>query len=311
MNEETLASATVGRGPGDVQVVRSSRVSWSSIFAGAVVALGLWALLYCFGAAAGLTAIDPEDPDSARVAGIGTGIWSVVSPLVALFVGGLVAARLAGPITRGNGMMHGLVLWGATMIAGIVMVSSLVGSLLGGATRVGKQALSATAAAATGLGTAGGSLGQALGISGDELVAPVNQRLRAEGKPEITAPQIQAVLRDVSGTALRQGELDRSLLVSSLAEKTALSRRDAEEIATSIEQRFQAAKARGGQALEQVQTGALKAADTTGKVMWGAFGALLLGLLAALGGGAVGAHVYARPNAGRAVPLGRPGAVHP
>src|SRR3954462_9804860 len=79
------------------------KLSWSAIFGGVVAALGIWALLYALGLALGLSAIDPNNPESAKPSGIFTGIWSLVVPLIALFIGGMVAGRGAGLIHRGGG----------------------------------------------------------------------------------------------------------------------------------------------------------------------------------------------------------------
>src|SRR5207248_11519006 len=85
----------------------SPRLSWGAIFGGTFVALGIWILLYAFGLAAGLTAVDPNNPGSARGAGIFTGVWGLIAPLVALFVGGFVASRSAGIFDRFAGGIHG------------------------------------------------------------------------------------------------------------------------------------------------------------------------------------------------------------
>ena len=99
--------------------------------------------------------------------------------------------------------------------------------------------------------------------------------------------------------AVKQGRLDREMLVSSIAQKTNLSRQDAEEIAGRVETQFNSVsgnlQAKAGQAAQSVQTGALKAADATGKAFWGVFGALFLGLVSAILGGfvGVGRHAHA------------------
>src|SRR5690349_15272686 len=87
-------------------------LSWGAIFGGAVAALSVWALLYALGLAFGLSAVDPRNPGSLRASGIFTGIWSLVTPIIALFVGGAVASRGAGIVTRAGGALHGLVVWG-------------------------------------------------------------------------------------------------------------------------------------------------------------------------------------------------------
>src|SRR5688572_27849864 len=87
------------------------KLSWGAIFGGAVAAIGVWILLYALGIAMGLSTINPNNPDSAQASGIFTGIWSLIAPLIALFVGGVVAGRAAGISTRLDGATHGLVMW--------------------------------------------------------------------------------------------------------------------------------------------------------------------------------------------------------
>jgi hypothetical protein len=62
-----------------------SPVGWSAIFAAATVAVGTWLVLHLIGIGVGLTAIDPTDASSLRRVGIGTGIWSLIAPIIALF----------------------------------------------------------------------------------------------------------------------------------------------------------------------------------------------------------------------------------
>src|SRR5437763_209439 len=107
-----------------LEVVEGSafRLSWGAIIGGTVVTLAVWVLLYALGMAAGLTAIDPNNAGSLRGAGIGTGVWSVIVPLIALFIGGIVTAHSAGIIGRGQGAVHGFVLWGLTACLGLLFV---------------------------------------------------------------------------------------------------------------------------------------------------------------------------------------------
>ena len=49
----------------------------------------------CVGLAVGLSSLNPANPGSARGAGIFTGVWGLIAPLIALFAGGWVAG--AGP----------------------------------------------------------------------------------------------------------------------------------------------------------------------------------------------------------------------
>ncbi len=256
-------------------------MSWSAIIGGAVVAIGLWILLYAFGLAVGLSSIDPSNPESAKTAGIGTGIWSLIAPLIALFAGGLVAARTAGVLDRGGAIIHGGVVWAVSTVAGALAMGMVLGALAGGVARIGASGASAAAGR-------GGPVAEWLGIDAQDVMAPINQRLRAEGKPTITPEQAQAVIQDSVRTAIRQGRFDSEMVVTSLAQQTPLSRQDAQEIAARLEAKWNQRMAGDQTPLERVSAGALTAADRTGKAFWGVFAALLLGLVSAVLGALVG-----------------------
>jgi len=67
-------------------------------------------LLNLLGAGIGLTSVNPAtEPDTMEGLGVGTTIWWVVSNLIALFVGGLVAGRMAGFVNLIDGALHGTV----------------------------------------------------------------------------------------------------------------------------------------------------------------------------------------------------------
>jgi len=275
---------------GDVAIGRP-RISWGAIFGGAFAALGLWMLLYAFGLAIGLTVIDPNDRGSLRSSGIFTGVWGLLAPLIALFIGGFVAGRGAGIFRRGEGAVHGLVMWGLVTVIGSFLVISAAAAVIRGAATVGGFAMRAGGAAigaAAEHGQGLGAMAQRLGVDEEDALRPVNQRLQAEGKPPVTANQIQAAASDAVQQAVRQGRVDREALVRAVAQNTALSQQDAEEIAGRIETQIDNAKGQMSGRLQSAETGALKAAEASGKAFWGVFGALLLGLIAAVIGGALG-----------------------
>lgn len=266
-------------------------VRWGAIFAGTVTALGLWALLYTLGLALGLSSINPADAGSAKSSGVFTGIWGLLSPLIALFVGGIVAGRGAGVMSRSSGGLHGLVMWGLTTLVGIWLLGNVMSSVAGGLFSVGKTAVQATGATvAAGASQAGGigELARRFGLDANDALRPINERLTAEGKPTVTAEQLEGATRDVVNTAVREQRIDRQNLLQAITANTNLSRADAQEVAIRVENQFNAFQDKAGQAAQSIQTGALKAADATGKVFWGVFGALFLGLVSAILGGMVG-----------------------
>jgi hypothetical protein len=312
-----MATIAENERPGVIPAVAGTpfKLSWGAIFGGAFVALGMWILLYSLGLALGLSSVDPGNPGSARSAGIGTGIWSLIAPLIALFVGGYVAARTAGVVDKMGGALHGMVLWGLTTLAGTILMGMAISSLMGAVFNVGKTAVGAAGSAVVGAASQGGDAAKTFGLDANDALAPINQRLSAEGKPTITADQLQQATGDVINTAIRTGTLNREVLVSSIAENTKLSRQDAEEVATRVEQQFNQTRGQvqqqAGQIGQQVQQGALQAADTTGRVFWGIFGALVLGLVSAVLGATLGVSKRQRVYAEGAIAPGARREVYP
>ncbi len=119
--------------------VIASPIGWGAIFAAAFVAGGVWLLLHLFGIAIGLTAIDPHDRSSLHSVGMGTGVWSLIAPVIALFVGGLVAGRIAPTINTLNAAIHGAVTWALTMLATFTFVFMMLGAMLGAMSRTAIQ----------------------------------------------------------------------------------------------------------------------------------------------------------------------------
>jgi hypothetical protein len=298
------------------EVLPSERISWGAIIGGAVTALGVGALLYALGFALGLSAIDPNNPSSFRASSIFTGIWSLVTAFLSLFAGGMVASRGSGVYTRSAGAIHGLVMWGLTTIAGTLLVFNLLTLAIGGAAALGKTAIETGANAVSNTAGQAPGLAQALGIDWNDLLAPVNQRLRAENKPQVTPAQLEAATKDVVGNALQQGRLDRDTLTSAIAQNTKLSRADAEDIATRVQGAFDRTVERARDTVQgtasSLQTGALRAAEETGKAFWGVFGALLIGLVSAVLGAIAGTRrrdIDIRRGPDRGVPAVSPSGV--
>lgn len=116
---------------------RQPVMRWSAVFAGAAVALALWVLLQILGMGVGLIAIDVDDAGTMRDVGLGTTIWTLAVPFIAMFIGGIVAGRLAGTIERKLGALHGLVVWALTSFVGICATVGLVTLLASTAVKSG------------------------------------------------------------------------------------------------------------------------------------------------------------------------------
>ncbi len=269
-----MARAIATQGVGNEGRTEPWRLRWGAIFGGTFVALGLWALLYVFGLAIGLSSVDAAG-GQLNFPGLFTGIWAVVTPLIALFVGGLVAARTAGAQDRGSGAIHGLVLWGFATLLGAFALYSVTTAVIGGVASLGGSA----ASAAGGANPAG--IAQSLNINSNELLQPINQKLQEGGHATITANQLEATVQDASGRMLQQGRVDRGIIEQSLVANTNLDQQSVREISGDLEQQFNSA-------MGQVEQTAATVAEGTGTAMWGVFFALLLGLVSAVLGALVG-----------------------
>ena len=108
------------------------RISWGAVFAGAIIALATQIVLALIGVAIGLATLDPASGDSPTGTALGAGaaIWLVLSSLISLFLGGFIAARLAGKV---NGWLHGLTTWGTLTLLMLMLLTTAAGQLIGAA----------------------------------------------------------------------------------------------------------------------------------------------------------------------------------
>ena len=92
----------------DVLPVRS-RVSFSAIFAGAVVALALSLLFHMLGLALGLSVINRVADNTLSTGAL---VWAIAMTLVALFAGGYVTSRCSVGETHTEAGIYGVIMWG-------------------------------------------------------------------------------------------------------------------------------------------------------------------------------------------------------
>ena len=235
-----------------------TKVSWGGIFAGVLVAVALLFLLGALGVAVGISAADPGQTQASTL-GAGAGIWTGLSLLIALFVGGMVATRTGATSDGATGFVEGALVWIVSMLLLVYLASSGVSLIAGTASRV---VGGATQAASSVMQGGGGSVDTSGSV--DQIV----QRL----KDPKTAQQI------ASATGMQQSEVQDSL--SDTAQRVEQNRSEpakaAAEAKAGMSELMQQAKSSGAleQKAEEVQPQASRAA-------WITFGALLLSLLAA------------------------------
>lgn len=112
------------------------KASWGAIFAGTFMALVSQVTLSVLGAAVGLSSVDLTR-QGLRHLGVGTMIWWIISAIIAMFIGGWVAGRLANTASRVDNALHGLVAWALTVVVSLVLLGGTLGALGGMAVNTG------------------------------------------------------------------------------------------------------------------------------------------------------------------------------
>lgn len=139
------------------------RISWGAIFAGVVIAVAVQLVMGILGTGIGLSMVDPVQGSTPGAAGfgIGAGLYWLITTVVALGAGGYAAARMSGVTEKFDALVHGLVVWGVTLILTLYLLTSAVGGIIGGAFRtVGAVA----GAAGSTVGAAAPKVAQVAGV---------------------------------------------------------------------------------------------------------------------------------------------------
>jgi hypothetical protein len=108
----------------DVQEV-GSRISWSAILAGAMIATVVCFVLFLLGMAIGLTFVGEAEGDTLST---GAAIWAIATTLTGLFLGGWVTSQCEVGETRAESLIHGAIMWGVTAILLVTLAGAGIGS---------------------------------------------------------------------------------------------------------------------------------------------------------------------------------------
>jgi hypothetical protein len=240
------------------------KISWGGVFGGVLTGVGTLMLLSSLGLAIGISAVDPRDPDASNV-GTAATIWTALTLLIALFVGGWASTRLSMLWERTTAMFEGALVWVLSLILILYLAASGVSLVASGMFSMAGQTAQAMGAS---LGGVMDDRGMAQG-SVDEMLA----RLRDPN----TASTLSSVLgmpREEVATALN----DTSSRVEA-------ARADPARAAAEVRSGLSDLASRARQNLSQTAANVQPEATTTA---WVAFAALVLSLLAAIAGAAVG-----------------------
>ena len=265
------------------------RIAWGAIFGGAVIVVSIQILLSLLGAGIGLGTVNlaaGSTPDISSF-GIGAGLWWVVSTCIALFAGGYAAAWLAGNEVRFDGVLHGLITWGIATILTLYLLSSAVGSVVGG----GVSTLGNVASSAgSGIKSAATPVAKSLGISPDMVQQQAQAYLQPSTASDPATMSAQDAQKAIAQNLVtyEQGGADapaaKDRIIAITAAQMKISKADATK-------KFDDAQAKIQQTEDQAKQKATAAADATAsgasKTAFSMFVDLLLGAIFAAIGGAV------------------------
>ena len=280
---------------GPPEVVRSGisrRVSWGAVLAGVVMALAIQLLLSMLGLGIGLSTVSPATgtTPTASTLGIGAGVWWGITYLVALFVGGYVAARLAASLAPFDGALHGLLTWAFMLLVTFYLLSTAIGGVIGGAFSAVSGTLSAVG---TTVKEAAPQVAQAAGVTPDLMQQKAKELLNAgpsSADPKsLNSEQAQEdVVANLPKLAAGgdQAAQAHDRIVAIMAAQLNISPEEANQRLSKLE-------GQASQTKDQVTGQARRVADKTASGLslasLMAFVALLLGAVAAALGGQLGA----------------------
>ncbi|RVE82194.1 PhnA-like protein [Sinorhizobium meliloti] len=254
-----------------------NKVSWGAIFAGVVVALVIQVLLTMLGVGIGVATLDPQTGDNpaASTFSIVGGIWYLLSGIVSAFTGGYIAARMSGKTDETAGALHGLTTWAFTTLLVLYLLTTAVGSIVGGAF--------------SGVASAVGGLGQTVAQTAAPIIAEANPLDAIERQVRSTGTDAEA-LNNAAITSIRalvtgsesEAEAAREKAAQALASARNIPVEEARTQVAQIEEQYT-------QAVERTKQEAIDVADAAASAVSAgalvAFLALVLGAVAGWFGG--------------------------
>ena len=262
-----------------------NQISWGAVFAGVVVTLTVQLVLNLLGVGIGAAVIDPGTTDNptAGAFSIAGGVWYLVAGLIGAFAGGYVSSRVSGRPVKTIGGFHGLTAWAATTLVILYLLTTSVGSLVGGAF----GGLSSV------IGGAGGVASTAIQAAAPTVATmnplqEIERQVRTAGEgqdPEaLKSGAVAAVQAVLTGDPAKADEA-RSRAAEALARAQNISPEQARTQVGEYEARYREVVEQGKQ---KAQDAAVTATKVVSRGALIGFLALVLAAVAAWFGGAAG-----------------------
>jgi cytochrome c-type biogenesis protein CcmH/NrfG len=232
-------------------------------------AIGVLLLLSALGFAIGITALgDPRAAtgDTASGLGIGAGVWTFITLLVAFFLAGMISTQVTDRPDRNGAIIHGILVWVLFMLCLLwLMVSGVSLGLTGLFGAVQSLAQGATAVGIS-TGAAGGDLTQRLGLDDPTQVSA-----------KLDDPRTAETLAAATGMSNEEARAALQDLRSRVETVQNDPARVAAEVRSFVGQYAERVK-------QQAMMAAVKAQRGAAIGSWVTFGVMVVTLVVAIGG---------------------------
>jgi hypothetical protein len=84
--------------------------------------VGIWSVFGLLGAAIFATSANPAAVHPITGMGVGMSIWAIVLTIVAMYVAGLETGKMAAVTNRHDGWVHGMAMFGLSVVAALVIL---------------------------------------------------------------------------------------------------------------------------------------------------------------------------------------------
>jgi hypothetical protein len=286
-------------------------VSWGAIIAGTFAAIAVQIGLAELCLAFGLALYQPADSgSSASTSATVAAIAGIICALAALFFGGWVAGRLAHYHSRMIAGLHGTLVWATGALVATALFATAVGALAGGTISLVGDGLAATARTAAAAAPAATGIvaptWDAIKKQVEDAVARVDAANATGANATESRLSDQSRLMDLLSSAFsldprkRLPDADREELVTLLGRQAGISREAAQKTYDQWQSSWGAMVARyenaKNEAAEKAKQAAIVAKDYTTRAAALGFALMLIGALAAAGGGVCGSMCYRRED---------------
>lgn len=259
------------------------RISWGAIIAGLIIALVTQVTLTLLGTAIGAATIEPtREAEPAKGLAIGSAIWLLFSGLISMYVGGCVAGRFCGGPRRSDGLLHGFLTWGTATLAALLLLTTAVGAMFGGAIGLVTRSVAA----------GGDPMGAAPMLAG---VVQSNTRIEVQEAARLAAknPQLGAALtRMFSRGGAEAAPAERDAVINILVTQHNMTQEQAANTVNRWNQQYQQIRVEAEQQGREVGESAAKGVSKA--AFWGFLTLLLGAAVASWGGWSGAASLYER-----------------